>query len=144
MHYAFRITSLYYLTHLQSQSNPIVKWSENCSHELIVEMKNAFFKFSKLYFRMGSPQGANGILEENVAKFTDLWYPIPAAFVVICFRLFFERYVLCMMIFSTLKWSIKAMGGLKWALILWVPISCLSWQVKIIHNWTIWVKISLY
>ena len=87
-----RITSLYYLTHSQSQSNPIVKWSKNCSHDLIVEMKNTFFEFSKLYFRMGSPQGANGILEENVAKFTDLWYPIPAAFVVICFRLFFERY----------------------------------------------------
>ena len=101
MHYALRITSLYYLTHLQSQSNPIAKCSENYGHELIVEMKNAFFEFSKLHFRMGSPQGANGILEENVAKFTDLWYPIPAAFVVICFRLFFERYVLCMMIFST-------------------------------------------
>ena len=41
---------------------------------------------------MGNPQGGSG-LEENVAKFSDLWYPIPAAFVVICFRLFFERYV---------------------------------------------------
>ena len=31
---------------------------------------------------------------ESVAKFTDLWYPIPAAFVVIAVRLFFERYVM--------------------------------------------------